>query len=162
MCSYVSKMASASKNIVAELNKGEKLNGENYEVWSLKIQYVLEEQEGLEALTTVLEEPGEGNNRDRRAYDIWKRKNSLARITLLSSMENDLMREFKDHDVAKTMWTALKEKFVGTSVSKLRQLTIKFDTYKKRPNHNMRQHIREMSNMISELKVAGHVLTDEQ
>ena len=40
-------MATASKNIIAELNKGEKLNGDNYEIWSLKIQYVLEEQEVL-------------------------------------------------------------------------------------------------------------------
>jgi ATP-dependent protease HslVU (ClpYQ) ATPase subunit len=60
------------------------------------------------------------------------------------------------------MWLALKQKFGGTSVTKLRQLTIKFDTYKKRPNHSMRQHLKEMSNMISELKDADHILTDEQ
>ncbi|XP_078171522.1 uncharacterized protein LOC144565598 [Carex rostrata] len=60
------------------------------------------------------------------------------------------------------MWLALKQKFDGTSITKLRQLTIKFDTYKKRHNHSVRQHLREMSNMISELKDAGHVLTDEQ
>ena len=53
-------MASASKNIVAELNKGEKFNSDNYEIWSMKIQYVLEEQEVLEALTTTMEEPEEG------------------------------------------------------------------------------------------------------
>ena len=62
---------------------------------------------------------------------------------LLSSMENDLMREFKNYNIAKEMWEALKLKFGGTSVTKLRKLTIKFDTYKKRPNHNMRQHLRE-------------------
>jgi gag-polypeptide of LTR copia-type len=77
-------------------------------------------------------------------------------------MENDVMREFRQYEVAKEMWLALKQKFDGTSVTKLRQLTIKFDTYKKRPNHSMRQHLREMSNMISELKDAGHILTDEQ
>jgi gag-polypeptide of LTR copia-type len=60
------------------------------------------------------------------------------------------------------MWLALKQKFGGTSVIKLRQLTIKFDTYKKRPNHNMHQHLREISNMISELNDDGHILTDEQ
>ena len=38
-------MTSISKNIVAELNKGEKLNGDNYEIWSMKIQYVSEELE---------------------------------------------------------------------------------------------------------------------
>ena len=36
------KMASASKNIVAELNKGEKLNGDNYDISHRKIQYILE------------------------------------------------------------------------------------------------------------------------
>ena len=65
-------MASASKNIVAELNKGEKLNGDNYEIWSMKIQYVLEEQEALEALNIIMEEPEDGNTaqhkRDKEAF----------------------------------------------------------------------------------------------
>jgi len=159
-------MASASRNIVAELNKGEKLNGENYEIWAMKIQYVLEEQEVLTVLDHILTEPEKGTTdkhiSDSAAYESWKKKNSIARITLLSSMENDVMREFRKYDLAKEMWIALKQKFGGTSVTKLRQLTIRFDTYKKRPNHSMRQHLREMSNMISELKDAGHVLTDEQ
>ena len=100
-------MASATKNIVAELNKGEKLNGDNYEIWSLKIQYVLEEQEALEALNQIMEEPEDGttaqHKRDKDAFAVWKRKNSLARITLLSSMDNDIMREFGRFQNAKDM-----------------------------------------------------------
>ena len=49
-------MATYAKNIVVELNKGEKLNGENYEIWSMKIQYVLEEQEALEVLQMSMTE----------------------------------------------------------------------------------------------------------
>ena len=49
-------MASASKNIVTELNKGEKLNCDNYDIWHRKIQYILEEQETLEALNNTLAE----------------------------------------------------------------------------------------------------------
>ena len=45
-------MASAFKNIVVELNKGKKLNGDNYDIWHHKIQYILEEQETLEALNS--------------------------------------------------------------------------------------------------------------
>ena len=41
-------------------------------------------------------------------------------------------------------------------------MTLKFDGYKKRQNHMMRQHLTVMSNMISELRVAGHDMTDEQ
>ena len=44
-------MSSDSKSIVAKLNKGEKLNGGNYDIWHCKIQYVLEEQEALEDFT---------------------------------------------------------------------------------------------------------------
>lgn len=41
-------MTSASKNtIVDQLNKSKKLNGDSYEIWAMKIQYLLEEQEAL-------------------------------------------------------------------------------------------------------------------
>ena len=65
-------MTSASKNIVAELNKGEKLNGDNYDIWHRKIQYILEEQKTLEALNNTLAEPEQSNTaqhkRDLEAY----------------------------------------------------------------------------------------------
>ncbi|XP_022853910.1 uncharacterized protein LOC111375338 [Olea europaea var. sylvestris] len=101
----------ASKNIIADLNKGDKLNGNNYNTWRHKIWYVLEEQDCLEGINHVMEDPG---------------------------------------------------KYGGTSVIRLRQLPIKFDTYKKLPNHNITQHVRIMSIMIRELKLAGHILSNEQ
>ena len=53
---FYNKMDLASNNIVAELNRGEKLNGDDYEIWSMKIQYVLEEQEALEVLNLIMNE----------------------------------------------------------------------------------------------------------
>ena len=38
----------------------------------------------------------------------------------------------------------------------------KFDSSRNCQNHIMRQQLRERSNMICELKAAGHILTDEQ
>ena len=38
-------MASASKNIMADLNKGEKLNSDNYDIWHHKVQYIFKKQE---------------------------------------------------------------------------------------------------------------------
>ena len=58
--------------------------------------------------------------------------------------------------------SVLKAKFGGTSISKLKSFTIKFDTYKKHPEHIMKKHLRHMSNMITELKDVGHTLTNEQ
>ena len=60
------------------------------------------------------------------------------------------------------MWSTLKTKFGGTFMTNLRSLTIRFDNYKKNFEHLMKKHLREMSNMICELKDVGHVLTDEQ
>ena len=72
------------------------------------------------------------------------------------------MREFKKYEITKGMWFTLSKRFAGMSITKIRSLTIQFDTYKKRYEHNMKKHLRQMSNMISEHKEVGHTLTDEQ
>ena len=48
-------------------------------------------------------------------------------------MTNDLAYEYKDYDTTYELWKSLNEKFAGTTVAKLRQLTINFDTYKMPP-----------------------------
>ena len=89
----------ASKTIVAKLDKGEKLNSDNYDIWHCKVQYVLEEQEALETLKNIMLEPECGNTaqhkRDLEAYQAWKRKDNMALITLMSTMQDDLMCEFE-------------------------------------------------------------------
>nr|CAD1823418.1 unnamed protein product [Ananas comosus var. bracteatus] len=84
-----------SKNIIANLTKGEKLDGDNYNIWQTKIQYVLQEQEALEAIHHTMTDPGEGNTaqyrRDQEAYRAWKAKDSSARGILISSMVDDLI-----------------------------------------------------------------------
>ena len=47
----------ATKNVVADLTKGEKLVGTNYDIWHRKIQYLLNEQELLEPLEASIDEP---------------------------------------------------------------------------------------------------------
>ena len=77
-------------------------------------------------------------------------------------MDDDIIREFIKYEITNDMWSTLSERFGGMSVTKLRSLTIKFDNYKKRPEHNMKKHLRQMSNMISELKNVDHTLTNKQ
>ena len=47
-------MSTTIRNIIAELNKDEKLNGNNYEVWHRNVQYILVEQETLETLNHIM------------------------------------------------------------------------------------------------------------
>lgn len=156
----------ASKNIVADLIKGEKLDGDNYDIWHRKIQYLLSEQEVLETLTHAMDEPEQGNTvqhrRDLEAYQKWFKNDRCARFTMLSSMHNDLIGEFEQYKTAQEIWNALTVKYGGTSTTRLRALTLKFDAYKMRSNHTMKQHLREMSTLIRELKSCGNTLTDEQ
>ena len=160
---FASIMSVASKNIVIELNKDEKLNGDNYEIWSMKVQCVLEEQEVLKTLHVFMNEPKAGNT-VQHGWELrgMEKDNSVAHLTLQSSMDNDLIREFKVDAHAKDLWEVVKIKFGTTSVTMLMSLTIKFSTYKKRPDVPMKKHLRQMSNMINELVNVGHILTDEQ
>ena len=96
------------------------------------------------------------------AYQAYKRKDCVARILLLNSMRNDIMLRFERHRSAQAVWDAVKVQYGGTSTTRLRQLTLKFDGYKKRQNQTMRQHLTVMSNMISELRAIGHGMTDEK
>ncbi len=66
-------------------------------------------------------------------------------------MEDDIMRAFCNFVNANDMWSVLKEKFGMTLVARLRASTIKFDTYKKCPDHTMGKHLRPILNMINEL-----------
>jgi len=48
------------------------------------------------------------------------------------------------------------------TTARLRTLVIRFDNYKKSPYVSMREHLRHMSNMISELTEMDYKLIDEQ
>ena len=96
------------------------------------------------------------------AYNAWKKKDSTTKGILISFMSDDLVFAHQHFPIAHAIWLTLKEKFGGISISRLRQLTIKFDTYKKVPNNTIKQHLRDMSNMIVELKSVEYNLTEEQ
>ena len=83
-------------------------------------------------------------------------KKSLARITLLSCMQDDLMIEYEVYQTSHEMWETLKEKYGGLSAMKLRGLVMKFGNYKMRLNHTMKQDPKEMKRMIKDLKTFGH------
>jgi hypothetical protein len=81
---------------------------------------------------------------------------------MLSNMHDDLIGEYEVFQNAKDMWDQLKFDFGGTSTTRLRSLVLKFEVYRKYPKHTMIEHLRMMSGMIRDIKVAINVLTDEQ
>ena len=120
----------------------------------------------LETIAQPMAEPEQGNTAQHRcdmeAYQAYKCKDRVAHILLLSSMRNDIILRFERHCLAQAVWDVVNVQYGGTSTIRLRQLTLKFDGYKKHQNHIMRQHLTVMSNMINELRVVGHEMIDEQ
>ena len=118
-----------------------------------------------ETITQLMAETEHGTSaqhmRDMEAYMAHKHKDRVANILILRSMRNDLMLSFESNCIAVVVWDTIKVQFGGTSTIRLRQLTLKFDAYKKLSNHIMRQHLTVMTNMISELRSVGHQLIDE-
>ena len=102
----------ASKGIIADLNKGGKLDDDNYDIWHRKIQYVLNEQEIWETLTHSLSTPEQGateqHTHDLAAFDSWRKIDRCARFTMLSSMHNDLIGDFEEYPTAQELWKSLK------------------------------------------------------
>jgi hypothetical protein len=113
-----------------------------------------------------MEEPEQGNSaqnhKDLEAYQSWRKKDHCARFTMLSSMHNDLIGKFESYGTTQDMWIALKAKFGETTVTRLRALTLKFDTFRMQRGDSMQEHLRKMSAMVRELKATGNNLTDGQ
>ena len=60
------------------------------------------------------------------------------------------------------MWNQHKIAYEGTSATRLRALTLKFQQYVMDSKHSMAEHLRTMSALIRHLKAAGNNLFDEQ
>jgi hypothetical protein len=86
-------------------------------------------------------EPEQGNfakhGLDMEAYQTYKCKDRVARILMLRSMRNDIILHFERHRLAQYVWDAVKIQYGGTS-TRIHQLTLKFDGYKKCQNQTMR------------------------
>ncbi|KAL3534342.1 hypothetical protein ACH5RR_002803 [Cinchona calisaya] len=95
----------ASKNIIADLKKGEKMNGTNYDIWLRKVMYFLNKQELLDHLTNSMIPPEAGNTaqyrRDLEAFEAYKKRDRSVHFTLLSCMHDDLIGEFEPFPTAK-------------------------------------------------------------
>ena len=151
-----------------ELNQANKLIGTNYNMWHRKMEFLLTEHDLSTYLTTAMVAPIEGAGtqaqyrRDLQTFEAWTKKDRRTRYIMLNIMHNDLIGEFENFPTAMAMWEQLKFTFDGTLITRLRSLVLKFEMHRKDPKVSMTKHLRGMSNMIRDINVAGHILTDEQ
>ena len=76
-------------------------------LWYTRIQYLFNEQEVLETLTSAMIQLERGNStehhRDMEAYYSQVKKDWYARFIMLSIMHNDLIGKFENCPIAKGM-----------------------------------------------------------
>ncbi|GAV59488.1 UBN2 domain-containing protein [Cephalotus follicularis] len=83
-------------------------------------------------------------------------------FTLLNCMHDDLINAYEHCVTTKEMWNELRFDFGGNSVTRLRNLVLKFEMYKKESKNSMTKYLRIMSSMIRDLKNVGNALYVEQ
>lgn len=89
----------ATKSLVIEITKGERLHDKNYDMWHRKVHYFLNEHDLLDHLTSNMCPPEVGNSAqhrcDHEAYDLWLKRDRSARFTLFECTHDDLIEEFE-------------------------------------------------------------------
>ena len=95
-------MSTAENYNVAELNKGDKLNSDNCEIWNMKTNYVLKEQETLEALNVPMILPENGN--------IIQHVKVSKKPKFNQQGEKNVSAPMKNRNVAKLKWYNYKNK----------------------------------------------------
>ncbi|KAL0302117.1 UNVERIFIED_CONTAM: hypothetical protein Scaly_3042900 [Sesamum calycinum] len=96
------------------------------------------------------------------AYNKWLEQDMSARFTMLSCMNDNLIREYKNYPMTKALLEVLKVAYDSTSATRLRALTLRFNQYVLDPKHSMIQHLDVMKDMIRELQNVSCELSDEQ
>ena len=95
---FLNNISTASTTIVAELIKDNRLNGDNYEIWTVKVRYVLEEKEASDPLETIMvqhkEELPLNIGMTVKPMIAWKKKNTTARIITLAAINDDIAKQF--------------------------------------------------------------------
>lgn len=89
-------------NSEKQLTYIEKLNGENYSVWSFKIKAYMQEKECWEAIS-------EQKPTEAKKLEEWNKKNQKALNSIILSIANSQIIHIKNSNSAKEAWEQLQE-----------------------------------------------------
>ena len=155
----------ASKSVLFEMTKEDKLNKKNYNIWHRKVQYLLNEHELLITwpkawlhmklgIKSIIDLSENLMMLDSRIEVYALACNTTCMMTLLGSLRTSYS--------AKEMWDQLRLKYDGMSTIRLCALALRFNKYVIDSKHSMVDHLSVMSAMIRKLKIASHDLSYEQ
>lgn len=163
----------AARNMIGCMQFDDKLDGSNYDVWHLKVQFYLNNDDMLDHLTSSMVHPTEKDEQGRditgteqykenlKICQAWFQRDRSDCYTMLSRMRDDLLGVFERFCTAKDMWMQLKVRFRQTSATRLRTLQLKWMQYTIDSSRSISKHLRTMSAMVRDLKVAGQEVSEQ-
>ena len=99
-----------SNQITVDLNKDNKFNGKNYDIWQRRVTLLLTGEDLVHHLTQLMIQPimpDDGSidqyHLDLEIYNKWVKKDRCARIILLSSMNDDLLAKYHNYFITKQL-----------------------------------------------------------
>ena len=130
----------------------QKLNGENYPVWSYKIQLMLIKDD----LWTVIKDPTPSP-----IDAVWSKKDDQARALIGLMVEDNQLMHIMNADTARAAWDTLKEYHQKATLASKVHLLKGLCRLVLKESGDMEEHINKFSNYVTQLAALGQHLPDD-
>ncbi|XP_075658960.1 uncharacterized protein LOC142628809 [Castanea sativa] len=146
----------ASKAVIQELSKVEKLNGANHSVWKFHIYHVLfqDKVKYVIDISTPTPPPENANCGAKRMYEKHLEDDKTTRNILLTFMEPDIEILFKEYTHAKTMFDAIIEAYIQILIER-------FNGTMMNESDNVIEHVNKMIVIAKELAILGNPIPNK-
>lgn len=139
-------------------NSIDKLNNDNYSIWSFKIKSYLQEKE---VWNVINEDKPVANDKNQDAVATWIKKDQKAYNLIVLSIANNQIIHIKSVKTAKEAWEKLKEEHQkSTLATKIRIYKKIFQTNLKK-NQSVRDHVDKLLDLFDQLNELGSPLPKE-
>ena len=141
-------------------------NGENYSIWSIKMQTYLKAY-GLWDATTTTHEPAplreNATLNQIRLFEEQMSKGFKALTAIHSSVSDTIFTRIMTCKTAKEAWDKLQEEFQGSSRTKQMQvlnLRREFEFLKMKENESIKDFTTRLLNVVNQIRFLGEQLSD--
>lgn len=130
-----------------------KLNGDNYQSWSIRARAVLVQKSCWEAI-----EPGY----DRQMSENERKKNDEALTLLFLIVEDTFLDDIGDLPTAREAWNSLKEIHTKFGLLHVLQLMTEFFSTAMKQNESIQSYLGRLMDLHRKLSNGGYAFTDRE
>jgi hypothetical protein len=130
----------------------EKLNNENYDIWSIKMEMMLIKEDLWNVVEDDLRETGS---------EAWKKKNGKTLVSIILSIDNGQIGLVKKCKTAKDAWDLMKNFHVKSCLSTTVSVLKRIRRLELPEGGDMEQHLFKLEELFDKLSAAGKELDED-